>query len=223
MPLQILISLVTIKMMTPSGAIIFSEIHILTRCYLIQKSLSRKSKTKFTGFKGQPANVPAPQEFSSCIDSNNILPEGSRRHQQALQAQKATDPSTYLQAIMSNDKAEWDKACISKIFNMFDKGVFKYSSLPPGQNAIQSTWVFKTKKAPNGKFITHKSWLYKQGFSEELGMSFEDTVAPTERLSSLRMLLTKATVLDLNIGKMDAVTAFLNSDLTEDIFMHLAK
>ncbi|MBW0541495.1 hypothetical protein O181_081210 [Austropuccinia psidii MF-1] len=124
---------------------------------------------------------------------------------------------------MSNGKAEWEKACISKIFNMFDKGVFKYSSLPLGQNAIESTWVFKTKKGPNGKFIKYKAWLCEQGFSQELGMNLGDTIAPTERLSSLWMLLTKAALLDLNIGKMDAVTAFLNSYLTEDIFMRLAK
>ncbi|MBW0553824.1 hypothetical protein O181_093539 [Austropuccinia psidii MF-1] len=106
---------------------------------------------------------------------------------------------------------------------MFDKGVLNYSSLPLGWNAIGSTWFLKTKKGPNGEFIKCKAQLCAQGFSQEPGMDFGNTFSPTTRLSSLRMLLTKATVLGLDVGQMDAVTAFLNSELSEDIFMRLPK
>ncbi|MBW0467518.1 hypothetical protein O181_007233 [Austropuccinia psidii MF-1] len=75
---------------------------LLERWYLIQKSLSQK----LPGLQGQPANVPAPQEASSCIHANNILPQFSRRHRTDLQTQTATDPCTYPQAIRSDDNVE---------------------------------------------------------------------------------------------------------------------
>ena len=51
------------------------------------------------------------------------------------------------------------------------------------------------------------------------GVDYNDTFAPAVPITTIRTVLAVTAHQDLELQQMDAVTAFLNGDLDEDIYM----
>lgn len=65
----------------------------------------------------------------------------------------------------------------------------------------------------------YKARLCARGFSQQYGVDYEETFAPTLRFESLRMLLAMSAVHDLEVEQMDVNNAYLVGDLLEKIYM----
>lgn len=81
-----------------------------------------------------------------------------------------------------------------------------------------SKWVFKIKgnKTEN---LRYKARLVARGYSQMPEVDFDETFAPVERHTSLRILFALCVKQDINIHQMDVITAFLQGDLEESIYM----
>ena len=93
---------------------------------------------------------------------------------------------------------------------------------PPGANVLRSKWVYKTKeeqKADGLLGIRHKSRICAVGLGQVLGIDYTETYAPVVKLVSIRILLSITAAMDLLLHNMDVVTAFLNGDLDELVYM----
>lgn len=64
-----------------------------------------------------------------------------------------------------------------------------------------------------------KARLVAQGFSQRPGWDFDETFAPTVRLSVIRAILAIVAVEDLECDSLDITTAYLNATLDEEIYM----
>ena len=71
-----------------------------------------------------------------------------------------------------------------------------------------------------GKVEKFKSHLVAKGYSQKYRIDFEETFAPVVRFSSIRTLLAFAVSNDKIVHQMGFVTAFLNGELDEEIYMH---
>ena len=91
--------------------------------------------------------------------------------------------------------------------------------LPTGANLVGSKWVFKTKRKANGEVDKYKARLVAQGYTQEAGVDYDEVYAPVVKYKSIRAFLAIWNQLDLEIHQMDVVAAYLNGDLTEDIYM----
>ena len=91
--------------------------------------------------------------------------------------------------------------------------------LPEGKEAIGCKWVFKVKHNSEGEVERFKCRLVAKGYSQWYGVDFEETFAPVVRFSSIRTLLAFAVNNDMIVHQMDVVTAFLNGELQEEIYM----
>ena len=69
---------------------------------------------------------------------------------------------------------------------------------------------------------TYKGRLIVQGFSQIPGVDRGGTFAPVFRLQSIRMMLAIAVELDYDMHMLDVLTAFLNADVEEDVFVKMA-
>ena len=87
-------------------------------------------------------------------------------------------PSTYLEAINSNECDQWIQAMEQEMRVLVAKGTFKLVKLPPGQKAIGVRWVYAVKIDPTGQII-FKARCVAKGFSQKPGIHFEATFAPT--------------------------------------------
>ncbi|XP_062544965.1 uncharacterized protein LOC134211764 isoform X1 [Armigeres subalbatus] len=93
------------------------------------------------------------------------------------------------------------------------------TELPPGRKPIKCKWVYKTKYDANGNVDRHKARLVVKGFSQRKGVDYDETYSPMVRHSSLRYLFALSAKHGFYIDQMDATTAFLQGELTEEIYM----
>lgn len=133
------------------------------------------------------------------------------------------DPSSYDEATSSSIASVWKQAMKSEYESLMSNGTWELVDLPEGKKPINNKWVYKTKVDANGKVEKHKARLVIKGYSQIEGIDYKQTFAPVVRYTSIRYLIATAAKLDLNITQMDAVTAFLNGDLEEEIFMRQPK
>ena len=59
----------------------------------------------------------------------------------------------------------------------------------------------------------------QKGFTQEYGIDYEETFAPVARISSVRALLAVATASKWDLFQMDVKNAFLNGNLSDEVYM----
>lgn len=91
--------------------------------------------------------------------------------------------------------------------------------LPPGKKPIQSKWVFKRKFDKEKNVSKYKARLVVKGFTQSYGIDYTETFSPVARYGSIRYLFALSVKYNLKIEQMDAVTAFLQGDLDEKIYL----
>ena len=87
------------------------------------------------------------------------------------------------------------------------------------QELIGSKWVFIVKYGESGKIDRFKCRVVAQGISQIPGTDYNETFAPVARFGTIRTLLAIGVQCGMNIQQMDVITAFLNGNLKEDLFM----
>lgn len=91
-------------------------------------------------------------------------------------------------------------------------------ALPPGSHAIPCKWVYKLKPI-NTTHARLKARLVACGYYKKHGIDFFDTFAPVVKWSTLLSITTIPASQGWTTFHMDVDTTFLNSKLTELIFM----
>ena len=114
---------------------------------------------------------------------------------------------------------EWLKAMKSKMESMYENQVWNLVDPPEGVKPIECKWIFKRKTDADGNVTIHKARLVAKGFRQVQGVDYDETFSPVAMLKSVRILLAIAAYFDYEIWQMDVKTAFLNGNLTEDVYM----
>ena len=91
--------------------------------------------------------------------------------------------------------------------------------LPKDRNAIGSKWVFKMKRDSQGNVERFKARIVAKGYAQVEGIDYFETFAPVAKISSIRTLLALANIKEWIVHQMDVVSAFLNGDLLEEVYM----
>ena len=94
---------------------------------------------------------------------------------------------------------------------------------PGDVNQSLLSGFFKVKYTPSGLIDCFKAHLVARGFSQQYGVNYEETFAPTLHFDSLRMLLAIAAYKDLHIHQMNVVSAYLAGKLEEEIYIEPLK
>jgi len=85
--------------------------------------------------------------------------------------------------------------------------------------AIECKWIFKKKTNANGNVHIYKARLVAKGFRQIQGVDYDETFSPIAVLKCIRILLAIVVYYDYEIWQMDVKTAFLNGNLSEDVYM----
>jgi len=81
----------------------------------------------------------------------------------------------------------------SKHQSLLKNNTWVFSDLPPGKNPIGCKWVYKIKYKSDGTLDKYKARLVAKGFSQRQGIDYEETFAPTAKMSTIRLVLAMAT------------------------------
>jgi transposase InsO family protein len=138
-----------------------------------------------------------------------------------VQSELMKEPSSWKEMILlpENEQKNWIKAAEEEINAHRKNGTWMLCDPPVGKTPIDCKWVFKLKHDANGNACRHKARLVAKGFTQKFGQDYDDTFAPVARHTTLRTLLTVAASKKLQVRHYDVKTAFLNGDISEDLYM----
>ena len=87
----------------------------------------------------------------------------------------------------------------AKLKSMYSNGVWDLVEALEGIKPIGCKWVYKRKKAMDGKVETYKARLVAKGYSQKPDFNYKKTFAPVTMVRSIRILLSIATHLHYEI------------------------
>ncbi|XP_071694579.1 uncharacterized protein [Rutidosis leptorrhynchoides] len=90
---------------------------------------------------------------------------------------------------------------------------------PKQSNVVGSKWVFHTKYNSDGFVDRLKARLVAQGFTQLPGIDYSETFSPMVKSSTVRIVLSLATLNKWPLHQLDVKNAFLNGYLTENVLM----
>ena len=107
--------------------------------------------------------------------------------------------------------------------SLMQNNTWSYAPLPLHKTAIDCKWVYAHKLDEHGNIIRHKARLVAKGFLQKDGIDFHETFAPVMKYKSLRIILALVVQRDYELKQMDVITAFLNADIEEEVYMKQPK
>jgi len=129
------------------------------------------------------------------------------------------DPVSYNDAIARPDAKFLKRMMAEELEEFVRKELFTEVGKPKNRRIVGCKWIFKCKLGPDGQVECYKARLVAQGFSQVEGIDYNETYAPVTRYGTIRTLLALTARHQWHIHQMDAKAAFLNSDLSEEIYM----
>ncbi|GJU48255.1 zinc finger, CCHC-type containing protein [Tanacetum coccineum] len=119
------------------------------------------------------------------------------------------------------DEVTKEKEAINdEIDSIIGNNTWVLADLPPGCEPLGCKWIFKRKLKVDGTIEKFKARLVIQDFKQKSRIDFFDAYAPVPHISTIRLLITIASIHNLIIHQMDVKTAFLNGDLDEEVYMN---
>lgn len=111
----------------------------------------------------------------------------------------------------------------NEIQALIDNKTWVYTPLPLGKKDIGCKWVYKTMFHVNGSIECHKARLVAQGFTKVEGIYFFDTFSLVAKLTTIRLILSLDSSLNLHLHQLDVHNAFFHNDLDEEVYMEKPK
>jgi hypothetical protein len=90
---------------------------------------------------------------------------------------------------------------------------------PTNCKVIDSKWVFKLKRGPDGEIAKHKACVVAKGYTQIEGLDYDEMFAPVVKFTMIQVLLAISAHLDLKIHQVNIKTAFLNGELKKEIYL----
>ncbi|KAL0361236.1 UNVERIFIED_CONTAM: Retrovirus-related Pol polyprotein from transposon TNT 1-94 [Sesamum radiatum] len=117
------------------------------------------------------------------------------------------------------DSGKWLEAMKSKMDSMSLNQVWTLVDRSKVLNPFSVSGVYKYKIVVDRKVTTFEAKLVTKGYTQRLGVDFEETFSPVAMAKSIRIMLAIAAWYDYEIWQMDVKMAFLNSFVDKEIYM----
>jgi hypothetical protein len=127
-----------------------------------------------------------------------------------------SEPSSYEEA---TGQQVWRDAMMEEYQSIMKNDVWEIVSRPEGKSVVTSKWIYKIKHATDDNIEKYKVRFVARGFSQKEGVDYEETFSPVARYTSIRTIISIATVMDWRLHQMDVKTAFLNGVIEEEVYI----
>ena len=128
-------------------------------------------------------------------------------------------PINYKDAISCPEAIFWIPAIKDEFKSLIQIPTWVLVPKLSGRKGIKCKWVLDYKPGYKGVDPRYKARLVACGYAQLYGIDYLDTYAPVVKHHSIKLVLAIAALKDLDLMQIDIKTAFLNGDLTEEIFM----
>eukprot|EP00253_Pinus_taeda_P014380 PITA_14380 len=107
-------------------------------------------------------------------------------------------------------------ALMANLHSIFEPQTYSEAK---GKKPISYKWVYKVKYKADETLDKYRARLVARGFSQKEGIDYEETFAPTAKMSTIRLVLALAAQFNWKVHQMDVKSACLNGDLQEEVYM----
>jgi hypothetical protein len=91
-------------------------------------------------------------------------------------------------------------------------------SRPPGANVITDKWIFKHKLKVDGSLDRYKARWALWGFTQRLGVDYDETFSPVVKPATVRTVLTLAISKSWPVHQLNVKNAFLQGTLSKTVY-----
>ena len=131
------------------------------------------------------------------------------------------------QALQQPDKEEFVKAMVKEIETHEKRKHWKVvpmKEVPKNIKILDSIWAMRRKrKIGTGEISKYKARLNAHGGQQELGINYWETYAPVVMWTTIRLIITLATIQGWPSRQLDFVLAYPQAEVDVDIYMKLPK
>lgn len=121
------------------------------------------------------------------------------------------------------DAPEWQVAVQSELDSLIQNETWSLVpvSQAAGKRVLKNRLLFTRKYNPDGSLQKYKARLVVLGNTQQQGVDFDKVFSPVVSPVTVRTIMAIAAARDYELHQMDAVTAFLNSSLDEEVYMEV--
>nr|GEU45168.1 hypothetical protein [Tanacetum cinerariifolium] len=112
----------------------------------------------------------------------------------------------------------WFQAMQDEIHEFDRLQVWELVPQPDCVMIIALKWIYKVKLDEYGDVLKNKARLVAKGYRQEKGIDFEESFTLVARIEAIRIFIANAASKNMTIYQMDVKTAFLNSELKEEVY-----
>ena len=133
---------------------------------------------------------------------------------------KDLEPRTFEECRQRNYWPKWEEAMKAELDSLAKREVFgPVVRTPEDVKPVGYRWVFVRKRNEKNEVVRYKARLVAQGFSQRLGIDYEETYFPVVDTITLCYLVSLSAYHKLHMHLMDVVTTYLYGSLDRDIYM----
>jgi hypothetical protein len=88
-----------------------------------------------------------------------------------------------------------------------------------GKSMVTSKWMYKIKHVAYNNIDKYKVRFVARGFSEREGEDDDETFSPVAKYTSIRSIISIASMMGWKLHQMDVKTAFLNGVIEEQVYI----
>lgn len=116
---------------------------------------------------------------------------------------------------------KWLQAMNEELLALESTHTWDIVSLPSDKHAIGCKWVYKVKLSADGSLERYKARLVAKGYTQQEGIDYVETFSLVAKMTTVKTLLAVAAAKKWSLTQLDISNAFLNGELTEEIYMKL--
>jgi hypothetical protein len=125
-------------------------------------------------------------------------------------------PSTYEEPVKQQ---VWKDAMMEEYQSIMKSDVWEVVPRPEGRSVVTSKWIYRIKHAANGSIERYKARFVARGFSQKEGEDYDETFSPVARYTTIRSIISIASVMGWKLHQIDVKTAFLNGVIEKELYI----
>ena len=136
----------------------------------------------------------------------------------------SNEPTTVADAFARPDGDKWRAALDAEVESLQANSTWTLvlrDNVPKSARILKTKVVFKIKHQADGTIERYKARVVVKGFLQRPGLDYSEVFSPVVHFDTVRVLLSLAASFNLDVQHMDFQTAFLNSEIKEELYMEV--